>query len=277
MSALRPLGFVATALESARQTALRLRHHRVWFLVIVGAAALYGIAWLVGNQTAKHGRGDGVMAYCNLAWWLQATVVMPWLTLYLGVQALHGGLEDRTFQYLFLRPVSRAGLLVGKWLAVAAVGGAVGAAGSCVLFAGMSDNADLWPDGADWSYAGVFAAASMAGAAAYAAVAMTFSAWFQRPLVWAALFVVGLQQVVANLPVSAGMRYATITDPMRRFVLDAIEPTKSLARSLWPAEPDFQIELVGAPLRDLAILAAVALALAAWIYSRTEYDARQRD
>lgn len=277
MSAPRPLGFAATVVESARQTALRLRHHRVWTLVVIGAALLYGIAWLVGYQVAKRTEGDGVNAYCNLAWWLQTTVVTPWLTLYLGVQALHGGLEDRTFQYLFLRPVSRVALLLGNWLAVGAVSGAVGVAGSYVLFAGMADNRDLWPDGAEWRYAGCFASACAIAAFAYAAAAMAFSAYFRRPLVWAAFFVVGLQQIVANLPVSAGLRSATITDPLRRFVLDRVEPSQRLARELWPAEIKFEPDLIGAPLLDLAWFVAVALALGAWCYARTEYDARARD
>lgn len=277
MNAPRPLGFMATALESARQTAMRLRHNRVWTLVFLGAAALYGIAWLVGYQVGRRTDDDGVIAYCNLAWWLQASVVTPWLTLYLGVQALHGGLEDRTFQYLFLRPVSRVALLLGNWIAVSLVGAAVGGLGAVVLFAGMADNSDLWPDGADWGYAGAFAGACAIAATAYAAAAMAFSAWFRRPLVWAAFFVVGLQQVVANLPISAGLRSATITDPLRRFVLDAIEPTQRLANNLWPAEATFDLEQIGSPLLDLGWFVLVALAIASWVYARTEYDARARD
>ncbi|MBM3974754.1 MAG: hypothetical protein FJ301_11705 [Planctomycetes bacterium] len=277
MNAPRPLGFVATVVESARQTALRLRHNRVWTLVLIGAAALYGIAWLVGYQVGRRTTDNGVIVYCNLAWWLQATVVTPWLTLYLGVQALHGGLEDRTFQYLFLRPVSRVALLLGNWIAVSLVGAAVGGLGAVVLFVGMADNAELWPDGAEWGYAGAFAGACAIAATAYAAAAMAFSAWFRRPLVWAAFFVVGLQQVVANLPISAGLRSATITDPLRRFVLDAIEPTQRLANSLWPAEATFDLELIGSPLLDLGWFVFVALAIASWVYARTEYDARARD
>lgn len=277
MSAPRPLGFVATVVESARQTALRLRHHRVWTLVVLGGLLLYGVAWLVGYQVGKHTNDDGVNCYSNLAWWLLTTIVTPWLTLYLGVQALHGGLADRTFQYLFLRPVARVALLLGNWLAVGAIGAAVGAAGAFVLFAGMADNRDLWPDGPQWRYAGDFAVACAVAAFAYAAAAMAFSAYFRRPLVWAVFYVVGLQQIVANLPVSAGLRSATITDPLRRFVLDRVEPNQQLARELWPAEANFDAEMVGAPLQDLAWIAVVALAIGCWVYARTEYDARPRD
>lgn len=275
MNAPRPLGFFGTCRESARQTLLRLRHHRVWTFVVIGAVLMAGIAWLVGNRVGDRETGRGV--YCLLAWWVQATVVMPWLTLYLGVQALHGGLEDRTFQYLFLRPVPRVALLLGNWLAVSLVGALVGGLGSVALFVGLAGQADLWPDGVDTRLCIVFARTCAIGAVAYAAAAMFFSAWFRRPLVWAAFFVVGLQQVTANLPVSAGLRQATITDPLRRLLLDGIEPDARLARDLWPAESAFRPELIGTPWLDLGLFIVVALGLAAWAYHRTEYDSRLRD
>lgn len=269
------LGVLGTVFESARQTLLRLRHHRVRTFVVIGALVLATIAWLVGSRVSD--RDNGRTVYCLLAWWLHTTVVMPWLTLYLGVQAVHGGLEDRTFQYLFLRPVGRVPLLLGNWLAVAVVGAAVGALGALALFVGLAGCRDLWPDGLDWHLCVVFARVGAVGAVAYAAAAVFFSAWFRRPLVWAALFVVGLQQLTANLPVSAGLRQATITDPLRRLVLDGIEPDPRLARALWPAEPSFQPEMIGTPWRELAWFTATALLLAAWAYQRTEYDSRYRD
>jgi hypothetical protein len=274
MSAPAALGLFGTCCESARQTLLRLRHHRVWTFVLVGTVVMAAVAWLVGSRVGELENGRSV--YCPLAWWLQASVVMPWLTLYLGVQALHGGLEDRTFQYLFLRPVARVALLLGNWLAVTAVGALVGVFGSLALFVGLAGRADLWPDGVDWSLCFLFARTCAIGAVAYAAAAMFFSAWFRRPLVWAAFFVVGLQQVTANLPTSAGLRRATITDPLRRLLLDGLEPDARLAERLWPAE-QFRPEMIGSPWQDLAWFTAIALVLAAWAYQRTEYDSRLRD
>ncbi|MEO6597016.1 MAG: hypothetical protein ABIP94_19900 [Planctomycetota bacterium] len=115
------------------------------------------------------------------------------------------------------------------------------------------------------------------GALAYAAVGAFLSAAFRRPLVWAAFFVVGLQMLTANLAVSAGLRQLTITDPLRRQVLDGIEPDSRLARILWPAEREFDREMIGEPLRDLTLFTLVCLGLAPWRYSRTEYDSRDRE
>lgn len=268
------LGFVATTLESARQTAVRLASRRVLRLGLALAVLLFGAAWLVGRNA--HESNDGHALFCVLAWWVHGTVLMPWGTLFLGVQAVHGSIEDRTFQYLFLRPVGRAPLLLGAWLAVALAGVVVAVLGTFALFAGMALHADRWALGVDPSAALVVATAFAGGAVAYAAAAAWLSTAFRRPLVWATFFVVGLQQLTANLPVSAGLRALTITDPMRRMLLDGLEPDPRLAESLWPAE-DFRLELLGTPWRDLAVLIAVMLALAAWAHRTTEYDSRVRE
>lgn len=271
------LGAIATALESARQTwALARRDRLVWF----GAVSLVLLplpAWLLAGRVPEGARIDGRDLFSMLAWWLHGTVLVPWLTLYLGVQAVHGRIEDRTFQYAFLRPVGRVPLLFGNWIAVVLVAGAAGVLGVAGLFAAVAAREHLWPDGVEWQLLSAFAAVMFAGATAYAAVAVWFGAFFRRPLVWAAFFVVGVQMLAANLPVSAGLRRLTITDPLRRMMLDSVEPDQALARRLWPAELEFQPDLIGSPFWDLAVLTAVVLAAAAWTYTRSEYDSRERE
>jgi hypothetical protein len=269
-----PLGFAGTTLESMRQTLVRLARHRVRWLVLGGVVLLAGGSYLIGANADDNVRGRTLL--CVLLWWLLASVLMPWATIYLGVHAAHGDLEDRTSQYLFLRPVARAPLLLGKWLATTIVGALVGALGVLAIYGGLVVNDPLWGDGREGHTALVFVLAIMCGAAAYAATAVLFSAVFRRPLLWAALFVVGLQQLAANLPVSTALRQATIADPMRRIVLDGIEADRRLAKDLWPAQ-EFAPELIGAPVQDLAWFTGVCLLLACWSYSRTEYESRHRD
>lgn len=269
------LGAVAAIGESARQTLVLSIRDRLWWVVSAAMVAFAVVAYVLAANASD--RVDGRSLFCLLAWWLQGTVVVPWLTLYLGVQAVHGRIEDRTFQYLFLRPVRRVALLLGNWLAVTLLAAAAGVLGTLLLFVAVAARGELWPGGSEFHLAWSFAIVFTVAAAAYAAAAMCFAACFRRPLLWAALFVVGLQTLTANLPVSAGLRALTITDPVRRMLLDRIEPDRRLVAQLWPAERDFDLELVGHPMRDLAIFATVALVLACWWYARTEYDSRDRE
>ena len=279
------LGGIATMLESARQTLLMLRYRRLLFFVPVVLALMFGFAFVVAGRA--HDGIDGVHLYCVIAWWGLGTVVVPWMTLYLGVQAVHGELEDRTSQYLFLRPVRRVPLLLGKWLAVALVASGIACAAAAAIYGGVAARADLWPDGREPALVGTYCAVLCLGVLAYSGAATFFGATFRRPLAWAAFFVVGVQMLAANLPVSAGMRRLTVTDPLRRVLLDQLEPTRSLARDLWPAQRSdarsaddlagsFRFEL-GSPLVDLLIFTAVCLCFGAWRYARTEYESRSRD
>jgi hypothetical protein len=269
----RSLGFVATCAVATAQTLARLRHHRVWWFAAAGGLLLAAAAWLVTRRA--HERTDSTELFCILAWWVLGTVLMPWLVLWLGVQVVHGALEDRTFQYLFLRPVGRVPLLLGRFVAVAVVGAVLAVAGTTALAVGVAAGAP-GADPAIWTAWQVFVPTLALGSVAYAAAAMVFATFCNRPLVWAAFFVVGLQQLTANLPVSAGMRQLTITDPMRRLVFDGLEPNPRLAEALWPAEPSAQ-DLIGAPITDLAWFSGVCLVLAMLAWRSIEYDARPRD
>lgn len=279
------IGSLRTLLESARQTILMLRHRRVFWYVPIALVLLFAFAFVVSGRA--HDSVDGAHLYCVIAWWGLGTVIVPWTTLYLGVQAVHGEIEDRTSQYLFLRPVHRVPLLLGKWLAVSLVASLIACGGAAALFAGVGGHPDMWLDGRDPALLATYCQVLCLGVVAYAATAMLFGAMFRRPLAWAAFFVVGVQMLAANLPVSAGMRRLTITDPLRRVLLDQLEPSRKLARDLWPAERgealevdelagSFELEL-GSPLIDLLIFTGVCLTLGAWRYARTEYESRNRD
>ncbi len=268
------LGAIGTIFESARQTLiLLLRNRLLWYVLL--AEVVLGLAEFLLGGLSRNRLGARELL-CLFSWWFLAGVVLPWTTLYLAIQAVHGEIEDRTFQYLFLRPVRRASLLLGKWLAVVIVAGAIGLFGGLCLFLGVAARPSLWENGIEIRYASAFAQVLSFGAVAYAAVGVYFAAALRRPLVTAAVAVI-LQMVVALLPVSAGIRMATVSDPLRRLLLDRIEPNASLAEMLWPGERDIRSELIGQPVLSLAILTAVVLLLGMVSYARSEYDSRTRE
>lgn len=266
---------VAAVFEIARQSTRLLLQTKMLRVVVVAEVALAAIAWGVAGNADPDLQGRHLFGI--MAWWMLTLVLVPWTTFYFGVQAVHGDIEDRSFQYLFVRPVPRGAILLGKWLAVGFVAALVHSIGTLLVFGAIAMHDGLWPGGVDVRLGLVFAAAMWLQSFAYAAVAAMFSAMFRWPLIWGAGFVFGAQMLLANLPVRASIRYATITDPVRRFVLGGIDPDRELARIVWPAERHWRPELEGQPLLNLAILIAVALLLGLLSYGRSEYDSRPRE
>lgn len=264
-----------TTFEILRQTLVHLLQNRLLWVLIAAQIAIAIGAYALGF--AVHENMSGRSLYALIGYWALNFSLLPWTTMYFGVQAVHGDIEDRTAQYLFLRPVSRVSILLGKWLATALLSAIVYAFGAVVLLLGLAAHTDRWPNGVELHLPVLFATAMALAAVAYAAVAAWFSARFKRPLVWAAFFIVGLQMIVGTLPARAGIRLLTIADPVRRYLLDGLDPDPRLARALWPTERNFDPELIGEPVWNLAILTGAALLLALLAYVRTEYDARQRE
>jgi len=277
-------GAVATMMESARQVLVLLRYRRMLWYVPIALAILSALTFVLAGRARD--RLDGHDLFCLVAWWGLGTVVVPWVTLFMGVQAVHGEIEDRTSQYLFLRPIRLVPLLLGKWVAIAVAGSGIAWLATLGMFAATAARGELWPDGLELHLLWSFGLVLSFGAMAYAAAAVFFAAMFRRPLAWAAFFVVGLQMLTANLPISAGLRQVTITDHLRRMVLDLVEPDGRLIRLLWPAEPrespddmaSGAFALVwGSPLVGLLTFTAVCLLVACYRYATTEYESRTRD
>lgn len=266
---------IRAVFEVARQTAVLQLQNRLFRLLPVALAAAAAVVFLVGMNPPHSLSGRKLFAV--VSWWLVANVLLPWTTMYFGVQAVHGDVEDRTFQYLFLRPVPRWSIYLGKVVAVAALSAAMHAAGMALVFGAGAAHAEMWAEGLEWDLLVVFAQACGLLGIAYAAVAAVFGAWFKRPLVWSAAFILFGQLFLANLPAKAGIRHATIADPVRRFVFDRIDLGDNLSRALWPAERNFSEDLIGEPLLDLTILCGIALALGMLAYVRSEYDSRERE
>src|SRR5262245_20401836 len=121
-----------TVWEVARQTLRLLLQNRLLLLLVLAQVGVAVLAFLLGFK--RDGAPTGRQQFCVLAWWLVACTLGPWSTMYFAVQAVHGDIEDRTFVYLFARPVSRPSLLLGKWLAVSLLAAVVNAGGIALLY-----------------------------------------------------------------------------------------------------------------------------------------------
>ena len=258
----------------ARQTTMRLLRSRMLLLLLLGALFGAGAFLLASRRLAMQERGDVAFGMITFAVYMQ--FVLPFCALFFGVQGLQGDLEDRTSVYLFVRPLPRWAILLGKWLAASLV------AAGCVAFGIGALWLGLTLPGREWRGAvvppaamiGGFVKAAGLGALAYAALGMLFGAWFQRPLIAGIVFLVGWEGAVANLAQQAQARAFTVNEPLRRMLWVEHAPRDDYAemvRGPLGITPDPEALL---PWLAVMRFAAIALALAVWIYSRREYDAR---
>ena len=82
---------------------------------------------------------------------------------------------------------------------------------------------------------------------------------------------------VQPLPVAAGVRALTVSDPLRRMLIDQIEPDAGLESILWPGDRAVRDEVIGNPVAAMALLTVVLIILALCSYCRAEYDSRPRE
>lgn len=268
---------VAATLEIARQTFLQLLRHRLLWLLGLGLVGMPVLIWVMARGGHLPQRLDAQRIAMMIATVLYLYALLPWVAIFFGVQAAHGDIEDRTFQYLFLRPVPRAALLLGKWLAAWLLVTLVMWAGLAFLVLMIDATQRPWPDGTGpGQLLHCYGIAYALGAAAYSAVAALLAARFRWPMVWGAGYIVGLEYLIAILPPEAGVRSLAVVDALRRLLIDGLEPKGGLLRMLWPSS-EWRHDFVGRPEGQLLWTIAICVLLAMLVYRRSEYDSRPRE
>lgn len=264
--------------EVARQTLLSQAGSRLKWLLALALVGIAAIAFLVAFKGGPHQRGDhlhGIFTYV-----LFFGFGLPLLLMYLGVAAVHGDVEDRTATYLFVRPVPRWSLLVGKWIAVTLLGCLLGLLAMTVVYGVFASRSDyrmgIGPSRAMWA---AFLQAGMLCAPAYAAVGVAAAALSKRPLITGFAYLILSEGILSNLPPQAGVRSITVADPIRRWLFGELQPDGDLRDVLLGTLAEFQVapEQMGDPLPSLAKFTLVTLGLALLVYSRREYDSRPRE
>lgn len=268
--------WLGDTLETARQTALLQLHARIVQLLGLGCLVFPFGFWMVAQRAAEHVEGDDFFAVvCYMAVFQFG---LPATCLYLGVAAVHGDLQDRTATYLFVRPIRRSSLLVGKCMAVIALCWAGAALAMTLLFAALAWLPLSWRFGIRPTPAMLGSLCVAAGLTAIGLTALVacFAALFRRPLVVGAVFIVGWEVIVNLAPPNAGVRDFSVLDPVRRWLLERLPSAGDLAdlpqmngdhRWLGPG-------VLEDPLVVLARFTTAAMAVALWVYTRREYDSR---
>ena len=123
--------------------------------------------------------------------------IVPAIGVFYGTSLIADEVEDRTITYLFVRPIPRGAIVLGKFLAYVLCVTSVVVPSAAVVFVVMVPFRDMAPlFGSFVRDLGVLAL----GLAAYGAVFLWAGALFRRPLVGGLLFVFGWEQLAAVLP-----------------------------------------------------------------------------
>ena len=97
----------------------------IFLALVVGAPVVLGIVIRVLSTMGLHGNvrmgGAAIVAGPSIfglfIWILYLRFIIPVLGVFYGTGLIADEVEDRTITYLFTRPISRASILVGKYLA----------------------------------------------------------------------------------------------------------------------------------------------------------------
>ena len=264
-------------IEIARQTFLLQLRSRLYWTLMALSICFAGMFLFVPPNAARVGGDVLFEVACFLSGF---TLVLPFIVLYMAVQAVHGDLEDRTSVYLFTRPVSRVWILLGKWLAVLVLGALFAGVAITALFVVIRYCGRPWEDGALPSLHNysIYLLGAGLGVFGYASMGVLLGAFFRRPMLLSMFYIV-VEQVASRMPAQAGIHSLTVADPVRRFLEGNLEGLERGVRRLLVGrigqrrsevlEYAFQD-----PITSMCKLAVVVLALALWVYTRRQYDAR---
>jgi ABC-type transport system involved in multi-copper enzyme maturation permease subunit len=175
----------------------------VFLALLVGAPVLLAVivrvfatvGWLPVVNGAQVG---GPALFGVLMWLLFVRFVVPVLGVFYGTSLMADEVDDKTITYLFTRPVSRASILFGKYLAYLA----------CVVLLLLPAIIVIYflvvPVGGSIGQGFPYLAADLGmvavGVAAYGAVFAFVGAWLKRPLIVGLVFAFGWEQTVLLVP-----------------------------------------------------------------------------
>jgi ABC-type transport system involved in multi-copper enzyme maturation permease subunit len=286
MTSTRPLppapGFLTSAVRVFDLSLSEMLWSRrtIFMALIVGAPVVIALLLrlLVGlglpvfeGEVRNAGRAvrmSGPAIFGLLIWVFYLRFTVPVLGVFYGTSLMADEVEDKTITYLFVRPIRRGAVLLGKYLAYLA----------CTIFVVLPSIVlvyllvvpmqgtlggsfiDLLKD------LGLLAL----GLAVYGALFAFVGAKFKRPLLIGLVFVFGWEQAALLLPGYA--RNFTIAYYVQGLVPHAMpnDSIVSLLQGVFRESPTLAGSLFW-----LALIWAVFLALGAWVVERREYVLEQ--
>ena len=235
----------------------------VFLGLLVGAPILIALlvriivsttGWLPAVNGSQLG---GSAIFGALIWLVFVRFVVPVLGVFYGTALMADEVDDKTITYLFTRPVPRASVLLGKYLAYLA----------CVVLLLLPSIVIIFflvvPLGGSIGQAFPQLAADLGmiavGVAAYGAVFAFVGAWLKRPLITGLVFAFGWEQAALVIP--GYLRRLTVMYYLQALVPHAMpqDSTLSVLFTVFEDRPSIGL--------SLACLAGI-IGLALWLGGR---------
>ncbi|MEO6595634.1 MAG: ABC transporter permease subunit [Planctomycetota bacterium] len=257
------------ALAFVRATALIARAHLVrcltswrWIACAVIALLPASTAFVVTSASARPGPGD---LAAHLAWLLMLQIVVPLVTLLAGSSVVAEEIEDRTITYLFTRPIPRAALLFGRWIATALLLTTLLALATYLLFLACERARGSGPEIDDEIRHPMYVAV-LWGTLVYSALFASLGAFFKHPMLVGIGYAFAVEGFMANLP--GGNQSLTVQFYLRSLI--AQDGSRVWRRVEGFTDIAFQSGQRAHTV--LAVLLVTALLLGAWRLSTREYE-----
>jgi ABC-type transport system involved in multi-copper enzyme maturation permease subunit len=231
--------------------------------IIVRVLEAFGLPALRLNGQRVGGMGIfGVMI-----WVLFLRFIVPVLGVFYGTALMADEVEDKTITYLFIRPVPRGAVLMGKYLAYVVCTTLVVLPSVMLVYFLLVRVADV---PATFGQLLVDLGLLGLGLVAYGAVFAFVGAFFRRPLVIGLVFIIGWEQTAMALP--GYLRRFTVAYYVQALVPHAMpsEGVVGLLQSVFRDTPSPAVSLSW-----LAVFTAVFLYLAMRAVERREYVLEQ--
>lgn len=211
----------------------------------------------------------GNAVFGSMIWILYLRFLVPVLGVFYGTALIADEVDDKTVTYLFVRPISRRAVLVGKYLAYMVTTVFVLLPSVVMLYLCVQP---LGHGSLAGGFTGLLTDLGLLGAglAAYGALFALVGAWLKRPLVAGLFFVIGWEQMAMAFP--GYLKKVTVA-----YYLQALVPHTMPAEGLGGALQSLFRD-VPSPTTSLIVIAAMIvtfLTVAGWMVERREYVLEQ--
>lgn len=243
----------------------RTQLSRVWWsrralACLALAATAPVIAWLA----AAFGENSGAVIATHLGWLLLLQVIVPLLALVAGSAVITEEIEDRTISYLFSRPIPRASVLLGRWLAALLFVSTLLAVASLSTVFLASRSAAPGP-AVGSGIAVPLLEAAVLGGAVYSAIFAATGVFFRHPMIVGLGYAFAIEGFLANLP---GRNQAlTVQYYLRSFV-------GTTGSETWREVEGFELsrfDSAASAVVTLLVVLVLFLAVASWRITRREF------